>query len=195
MTQFRYILILTFSLFSQSLAIAQEELSASQLYSEALEAVNDNSVANDFKAIQHMNKSAEMIHAPAARYLGLMYWFGKIVIKDIPTAQKWFYKADCLECNNSQQPSNKSFSYYYIRIFSTHNGGNSKDECLKKQKEINSKFSQLDTRLRHNAPYWHIDAGYFLSKEEAESVAKNIKKVFPQYRNTIKIIKDTKFYR
>lgn len=195
MKRYRNIILITFFIISQSLAFAQEEFSAPQLYAEAVNAINDNSVANDFKAIQHLNKSAEMSHAPAARYLGLMYWFGKIVIKDIPTAQKWFYEADCLDCINSQQPTNKTFSYFYIRIFSTHNGGNSKDECIKKQKEISSKFSQLDSRLRHNAPYWHLDAGYFLSKEEAELIAKNIKKIFPQYRNSIKIIKDTKIYR
>lgn len=195
MKPYRYIILITFFIISQSFAFAQEEFSASQLYAEAINAINDNSVANDFKAIQCLNKSAEMSHAQAARYLGLMYWFGKIVIKDIPTAQNWFYKADCLDCTNSKQTANKSFSYFYIRIFSIHNGGNSKDECIKTQKEIFSKFSLLDTRLRHNAPYWHIDAGYFLTKEEAESVAKNIKKEFPQYHRTIKIIKDTKIYR
>ncbi len=191
----RYIILITFFIISQSLAFAQEEFSASQLYAEAIQAINDNSVANDFKAIQHLNKSAEMSHASAARYLGLMYWFGKIVIKDIPTAQNWFYKADCLDCTTSKRPANKSFSYFYLRIFSTHNGSNTKDECIRKQQEISSKFSLLDTRLRHNAPYWHIDAGYFLTKEEAESVAKIIKKEFPQYNRTIKVIKDTKIYR
>lgn len=191
----RYIIILTLTFSPKLLAFAQEEFSASQLYAEAINAINDNSVANDFKAIQRLNKSAEMNHAPAARYLGLMYWFGKVVIKDIPTAQNWFYKADYLDCTNSKQTTNKSFSYFYIRIFSTHNGGNSKEECTKKQNEITSKFSLLDTRLRHNAPYWHIDAGYFLTKDEAESMAKNIKKEFPQYRHTIKIIKDSKIYR
>lgn len=195
MKRYRHIILLTILIISQSTAFAQEELSASQLYANAVNAVNDNFVANDFNAIQQLNSSAEMSHAPAARYLGLMYWFGKIVIKDIPTAQRWLYKADCIECSNSKQPANKSFSYFYIRIFSAHNGGKTKEECIKKQKEITAKISQLDTRLRHNAPYWHLDAGYFLSKEEAESMAVNIKMQFPQYRKSIKIIKDTKIYR
>lgn len=177
---------------------------ASQLYASAVASINDDDKGNDREAIEMFKEALTLNHTQAARYLGMMYWFGKGVEKDRREAQKYFYMADRFDIDryNAKLPdsvaprkvTNKTFSYFYIRVNSVHNGGNSKIECHEIINAINSQRPHLCARLEHEPPYWRINAGYFQSREEAEKMVARIKKAYPEYRNA-KVFKTTTKYR
>ena len=189
--------------FYANYALGQSQ-NASQLYASAVASINDDDKGNDREAIEMFKEALTLNHTQAARYLGMMYWFGKGVEKDRREAQKYFYMADRFDIDryNAQLPdsvaprkvTNKTFSYFYIRVTSIHNGGNSKIECHEIINAINSQRPHLCARLEHEPPYWRINAGYFQSREEAEKMVARIKKAYPEYRNA-KVFKTTAKYR
>lgn len=197
------LITILFIAFFTNKALGQSQ-NASQLYASAVASINDDDKGNDREAIEMFKEALTLNHTQAARYLGMMYWFGKGVEKDRREAQKYFYMADCFDIDryNAQLPdsvaprkvSNKAFSYFYIRVTSIHNGGNSKIECHEIINAINSQRPHLCARLEHEPPYWRINAGYFQSREEAEKMVARIKKAYPEYRNA-KVFKSTTKYR
>ena len=196
-----FILILTTSLYLNN-AFCQSQ-NASQIHTKAISSINDNNQENDSIAIEMFKEALTLNHTQSARYLGMMYWFGKGVEKDRREAQKYFYMADCFDIDryNAQLPdsvaprkvTNKAFSYFFIRVTSIHNGSNSKIECHEIINTINSQYPHLCARLEHEPPYWRINAGYFQTREEANAMVKRIKKAYPQYRNATVFKSSTKY--
>lgn len=200
-------LIIIFSLLSiiissSSKCLGQSQ-NAAQLHASAIELINDDKKSNDEKAIDMFKEALILNHTQSARYLGLMYWFGKGVEKNRREAQKYFYMADCFDIDryNAQLPdsvaprkvTNKAFSYFFIRVTSIHNGGDSKIECQEIITTINDKFPHLCARLEHEPPYWRINAGYFQTREEAQKMVNRIKKSFPQHKRPSIFRSSTKY--
>lgn len=176
---------------------------AAQLHASAIDLINDDNKSNDEEAIDMFKEALILNHTQSARYLGLMYWFGKGVEKDRREAQKYFYMADRFDIDriNAQLPdsvtpkkvTNKAFAYFFIRVTSVLNGGNSKDECINYINDINTKYPHLCARLEHEPPYWRINAGYFQTREEAQRMINRIKKTFPQHKRPTIFRSSTKY--
>ena len=60
---------------------------AAQLHASAIDLINDDNKSNDEEAIDMFKEALILNHTQSARYLGLMYWFGKGVEKDRREAQ------------------------------------------------------------------------------------------------------------
>lgn len=71
---------------------------------------------------------------------------------------------------------------YRIQIFSGNNQRESKTEAYAKEKEINTLFTNLDTYVTFQSPFWKLRVGNFRTSEEAHAMLRELKKSFPRWK-------------
>ena len=173
-------------------------------YNKAVSYLNDNDNSNDATAISMLIETANNDHALSARYLGMMSWCGKSAAINKTTAYEWLRLADVLDVKNKNnyssyyeaEPSatSDSFTYYYLNVYSVTKGTAGHDDCKAKIKTLKKVFPQFIIEQKFDAPYWRINIGVFLTKAEAEAIAKIISKNIPQF-NDISICTKVVNYR
>lgn len=198
-----FISLIVFALtIGQFSVVAANTSNYSSQYNKAVSFINDNDASNDDLAINMLIEAANNNHALSARYLGMMSWCGKLSEVNKTTAYEWLIYADELDVMNNnrsreenhQNATNKSFTYYYLNVYSVTKGTAGHDDCKAKIKTLKKVFPQFIIEQKFDAPYWRINIGVFLTKAEAEAIAKIISKNIPQF-NDISICTKVVNYR
>lgn len=180
MKKIQFILIALLIACSNSVAFAN---SNSQNYNKAVTCLNDNDFSNDKEATNLLVTLANDGHALSARYLGMMLWHGKANVKDRSNAQNWLYHADVIETQHRENcdyntawntTTSDTFTCYSITIYSVNKGSAGYQDCINRINVLNKQFPQYQFNHKAVQPYHEINVGYFLTKTEAEMVAKEI---------------------
>lgn len=79
---------------------------------------------------------------------------------------------------------------YRTQVFTGNNQRISKEEALRKEKEIKERFPELSTYVTYSAPFWRLRVGDFYSHEEAYHTKLMLSKAFPSYGKEIYIVKE-----
>lgn len=89
------------------------------------------------------------------------------------------------------QPANtKKITGYRIQVFSDNTPAKAKGEARSKAREVGAAFPQYRAYVVFTAPYWRVRIGDFRSQEEAENVASQIKKRFPELSREVRVVRD-----
>lgn len=176
--------------------------SHTQNYNKAVSYLNDNDFNNNDMAINLLSATANNGHALSARYLGMLSWFGKCNDVDQALAQDWLYYADMLDtyyrlgCDintAAAKTTSQTFTCYYVTIYSVNKGSAGYQDCVNRIKTLRSQFPQFDFHNHTELPYHEINVGYFLTKSEAEAVAKSIANTNKDYSRTFVHSKSVKY--
>ena len=90
-------------------------------------------------------------------------------------------------------PTGKTFIAtrgYRIQVYSGNNQRTSKDEATSLQENIKSLYPNHESDIKFIAPFWKLFVGNFLTYEEAWTVCRELRNVYPQKKNEIYIIED-----
>lgn len=79
---------------------------------------------------------------------------------------------------------------YRVLVFSDGNARTAKNEARSKAQNISSRLPKYRTYVTYTSPYWRLKVGDFLTRQEAENAADEIKKVFPAYAREVRVVTD-----
>lgn len=79
---------------------------------------------------------------------------------------------------------------FRVQVFSDNNHRTAKSEALVKERNIISRFPQINSYLSYKPPFWRLRVGDFRTREEATEMMQQIKKEFPGYAREIIIVQD-----
>lgn len=79
---------------------------------------------------------------------------------------------------------------YRVLVFSDGNTKTAKNEARSKAQNISSKLPKYRTYVSYTSPYWRLKVGDFLTRQEAENAADEIKKLFPAYAREVRVVTD-----
>jgi len=79
---------------------------------------------------------------------------------------------------------------FRIMVYIGNDPKKSKSEAAYRQAQIQEKFPEINAYIRYEAPNWKVVAGDFLSRENAESEMRNIRKQFPEFGREMYILQD-----
>lgn len=79
---------------------------------------------------------------------------------------------------------------YRIQVYSGNNPRTSRGEAVEKQAKIKELYPDVEAYITYRAPFWILHVGDYRSYEEALYMHRNLRAVFPQNKNEIKIIED-----
>jgi hypothetical protein len=74
---------------------------------------------------------------------------------------------------------------YRIQVYSGNNQRVSKAEAEELEASIKRMFPNLDTEIKHSAPFWRLYVGNYLFFEEAHVMCRELWKIFPQRKQEI----------
>lgn len=79
---------------------------------------------------------------------------------------------------------------YKIQAFASNDQRTSKNEAYQKQALINQAFPELETVIIFESPFWRLRVGNFKTRQEAEEVLNEMRKVFPSFGKEMYIVPD-----
>lgn len=79
---------------------------------------------------------------------------------------------------------------FRVQVFADNNQRSSQQEARSKAKLINERFPEYETYIVYNSPYWRLKVGDFKSEFEAETVADELKKAFPEFSREVRLVRD-----
>ncbi|MBB4037733.1 hypothetical protein GGR21_003654 [Dysgonomonas hofstadii] len=79
---------------------------------------------------------------------------------------------------------------FKIQVYSGNNQQRSKREAESKQAQVREAFPELESVVSFHSPFWRLRVGNFLSKEDAESVLREMKKSFPTMGREMYVVSD-----
>ena len=79
---------------------------------------------------------------------------------------------------------------YRIQVYSGNIQRTSKDEATSLQVKIKGLYPNLESDIKFIAPFWKLFVGNFLTYEEAWTMCRELRNVYPQKKNEIYIIED-----
>ena len=79
---------------------------------------------------------------------------------------------------------------YRVLVFSDGNAKTAKNEARSKAQNISSRLPKYRTYVTYTSPYWRLKVGDFLTRQEAENAADEIKKIFPAYAREVRVVTD-----
>lgn len=79
---------------------------------------------------------------------------------------------------------------FKIQVFSGNNQQRSKREAESKQAQVKSAFPDLETVVSFQSPFWRLRVGNFLTREDANTVLKEMKQTFPGFGREMYIVPD-----
>lgn len=79
---------------------------------------------------------------------------------------------------------------YRTQVFIGNNQRTSKDEALKKEKEVKELFPDLPTYVTYTAPFWKLRVGDFRTHEEAYHLLRELTNAFPSYGKEMNIVRE-----
>lgn len=86
--------------------------------------------------------------------------------------------------------SGKHIAGYRIQVFSDNNTRTAKVEARSMARNISERFPEYRTYVIYNSPFWRLRVGDFLSEEDANDAAVEIKSAFPAYRREVRVVRD-----
>lgn len=86
--------------------------------------------------------------------------------------------------------SGKHIAGYRIQVFSDNNTRTAKAEARSMARNISERFPEYRTYVIYNSPFWRLRVGDFLSEEDANDAAVEIKSAFPAYRREVRVVRD-----
>lgn len=78
---------------------------------------------------------------------------------------------------------------YRIQVFSG-NSSTAKREAQVRERNIISRFPQMRPYIGYKAPSWRLRVGDFRTRDEAQDMLKQLKKVFPAYAREMTVVVD-----
>ena len=90
-------------------------------------------------------------------------------------------------------PNGKTFIStrgYRIQVYSGNIQRTSKDEATALQEKVKGLYPSLESDIKFIAPFWKLFVGNFLTYEEAWTVCRELRNVYPQKKNEIYIVED-----
>lgn len=79
---------------------------------------------------------------------------------------------------------------YRVQVFSDSNQRTAKNEARTKQRSVASRFSKYPIYVTFASPYWRVKVGDFVKMEEAEELAKKIRRAFPSFAREVRVVRD-----
>src|SRR5690554_624536 len=79
---------------------------------------------------------------------------------------------------------------FKVQAFSGNNQRTSKDEAHRKQQQINASFSDHETVVLFESPFWRLRVGNFATRDEAEEVMQELQKTFPSFGKEMYVVVD-----
>ena len=71
---------------------------------------------------------------------------------------------------------------YRIQIFSGDDQRVSKAEAYEKEKELKNLLPQIDSYVSFTSPFWRLRVGNYRTTEEAHSMLRELKRLFPKWK-------------
>ncbi len=94
------------------------------------------------------------------------------------------------EVTDSAKTTNHKQTGFRVQVFSDNNSRTAKNEARTKANTIALQFPQYRTYVIYNSPFWRLRVGDFISEDEANDVAAEIKAAFPSFRKEIRVVRD-----
>lgn len=94
------------------------------------------------------------------------------------------------ETTDSAKTTNHKIAGFRIQVFSDNNSRTAKNEARTKASIIAAQFSQYQTYVIYNSPFWRLRVGDFISEDEANDAAAELKSAFPSFRKEIRVVRD-----
>lgn len=79
---------------------------------------------------------------------------------------------------------------FKIQAFSGNNQRTSKNEAYYKQGLLNTSFPEHETVVLFESPFWRLRAGNFQTRQDANAVLSDMKKMFPAFGKEMYIVVD-----
>ncbi|MDR1880428.1 MAG: SPOR domain-containing protein [Tannerellaceae bacterium] len=79
---------------------------------------------------------------------------------------------------------------YRVQVFSGNEQRVSKEEALRKEKQINESFPHLQTYVTLIAPFWKLRVGDYGTHEEAFYVLRQLARAFPSFGKEMYIVRE-----
>ncbi|MDR2146891.1 MAG: SPOR domain-containing protein [Tannerella sp.] len=79
---------------------------------------------------------------------------------------------------------------YRVQVYSGNDQRKSKDHAFYMQDQLRKTYSDIQTYVTYNAPFWKLHVGNYRSYEEASEMLRKLRQDFPQIRNEIYIVED-----
>ncbi len=86
--------------------------------------------------------------------------------------------------------SNAQVTYGYRIIYFNSNAPKAKSIIYARQETLRKLAPEHPTYIHFNAPFWRLQLGDFQTKEEAQEVLKELRKILPNWHKEAYIIKD-----
>lgn len=79
---------------------------------------------------------------------------------------------------------------YKVQIYSS-NARDSRSIANSRSAQVKQLYPELESVILYNAPFWKVQIGNFVNRQEAQEVLKNIKKQFPSFGKQSFIVRTT----
>ncbi|WP_029906327.1 SPOR domain-containing protein [Prevotella sp. 10(H)] len=79
---------------------------------------------------------------------------------------------------------------FKIQVFSGNNQQRSKREAESKQAQVRTQFPELESVVSFVSPFWRLRVGNFLTREDANTMLKEMKKAFPGFGREMYVVDD-----
>ena len=84
----------------------------------------------------------------------------------------------------------RSMQGYRVQIYSG-NAVNSKEVAAERSAQVRAHFPELTTETIYNAPFWRVQVGDFVSREEAQECLECMREAFPSHGRGMYIVRTT----
>ncbi|MDE5929711.1 MAG: SPOR domain-containing protein [Muribaculaceae bacterium] len=95
--------------------------------------------------------------------------------------------------NNSEQSATRTTpsgrSGFRIQIFDSNTRG-ARDEAQSRKRSVESRFSRMKAYVTFDSPYWRVRVGDFHTRAEAEHALTELRRSFPGYGASFRIVRD-----
>lgn len=78
---------------------------------------------------------------------------------------------------------------YRVQVFSDSNSRTAKASAEKLASSISKEFPDYQPHIIYEAPHWRLRIGDFRTREEAETLAQEIKDKFPNLRKEVRVVR------
>lgn len=77
---------------------------------------------------------------------------------------------------------------YRVQVYSG-NAANSKNIAAGRAAQVRQHFPELESETIYNAPFWRVQVGNFVTREEAQAYLDRIKEAFPSFGKGMYIVR------